>query len=147
MRNYKTRLSLPEEEYTELLGSALYAFDCNFSFVIENIINSHKSNKDWYVLNGRASKDNDVSKELLKILDGDKDNRIYKTFRDLISSRNRIVHSFPCTTKDNKQMLRTLNDKKEQYYISKEYLLDFIKKNEEFCNLLYDFREEIRKNI
>lgn len=41
MRNYKTRLSLPEEEYTELLGSALYAFDYNFSFVIENIINSN----------------------------------------------------------------------------------------------------------
>lgn len=53
--------------------------------------------------------------------------------------RNRIVHSFQCTYK-NEQILATKDKQNKQFYITKEYLLDFIKKNEQLSDMLHDFR-------
>lgn len=113
-RKYDTRIPLPDEEYTELIGSAIYSFDYNYSFIINNIIESKKSDKNWYELNGRSNKAISVTNELLKVLKNDKNNKIYQSFKDLVLTRNRIVHSFPCTDENDEQILRTLNNKNEQ---------------------------------
>ena len=144
MRKYRTRIPLPDENYTELLGSALYAYNYNYKFVIDNIVDSKDSDKDWYELNSRNSKKNSVSRELLKIVDNDINNPIYNSFISLRIIRDRIIHSLPCTSKDGVQILNTINSKKEQYYISKDLLIDFIKKNEELTDLLYKFRDKLQ---
>ena len=121
-----TRQSLPSKEYRELLGSALCVFSSNNGFIIENII--HTSNVyDWY--------------NLIDLESG----KLKKSIADTISRNtgNRIIHGFRITSKQGEQILATKTRKKDgniQFEITKEYLLDFIKKNEELSDMLYKYR-------
>lgn len=144
MRKYRTRIPAPDEAYTELLGSASYVYNYNYKFIIDNIIYSKSPDKNWYELNSRNSKKNSISKELLKIVGIDINNPIYNNFYNLRLMRDRITHSLPCTSKDGVQILNTLNSNKEQYYISNDLLIDFIKKNEELTDLLYEFTDKLQ---
>lgn len=48
--NY-TRQSLASKEYRELLGTAIYVFNTNNAFIIENILRNDKSKKyTWHNL-------------------------------------------------------------------------------------------------
>lgn len=40
-----TKQSLPTKQYRELLGSAVFVFNSNNAFIIENILNYDNSNK------------------------------------------------------------------------------------------------------
>ncbi len=51
--------------------------------------------------------------------------------------RNRIVHSFQITFNDE-QILATKQRNGKQFHITKEYLYDFIQKNDELSRLLYE---------
>lgn len=43
--------SLSSKEYRELLGTAIYVFNSNNGFLIENILRADENNKyDWYEL-------------------------------------------------------------------------------------------------
>lgn len=53
--------------------------------------------------------------------------------------RNRIIHSFQITH-NNEQILATKNREGIQFKITENFLLDFIKKNEELSNLLHEIR-------
>lgn len=54
MYEFYTRQSLPTKKYRALLGSALFVFSSNNSFIIENIIKIDPSN-DWYELVDKES--------------------------------------------------------------------------------------------
>ena len=64
-------------------------------------------------------------------------------FSEIVEMRNRIIHGFRITSKQGEQILATKTRKKDgniQFEITKEYLLDFIKKNEELSDMLYKYR-------
>lgn len=69
MFNNLTRQSLPIKEYLLLLGTALYVFNSNNSFIIENIIRTDDS-YSWYNLVDKTSGklNNEVSKTISKKL-------------------------------------------------------------------------------
>lgn len=133
-----TRQALPDKQYRELLGSALCVFNSNNSFIIETVLR-HSDNYSWYSLidleSGKLKK---VVRDAISKEYGD---NIEKLFSDIIEQRNRIIHSFRITNKQGKQVLATKEYKKsEQFEITEEYLLKFIKHNEELSDMLHDFR-------
>ena len=68
---------------------------------------------------------------------------IESLFTELINQRNRIVHSYRITNKQNEQVLATKTKEKEgnkQFEITEEYLLDFIKSNDRLSELLHNLR-------
>lgn len=64
-------------------------------------------------------------------------------FDKIVSMRNRIIHSFQITDKNGEQILATKDRSGNQFIITKEYLFDFIKKNESLSIKLYEVREYI----
>ena len=66
--------------------------------------------------------------------------KIATLFNQLVTQRNRIIHSFQITDKDDEQKLATKDKKNNQYVITKEILLEFIKNNEELSTELHKFR-------
>lgn len=54
--------------------------------------------------------------------------------------RNRIIHGFRCASRDNEQVIATKNREGKQFYITEEYMLRFIKLNEELSDMLYKYR-------
>lgn len=141
MYEFYTRQSLPTKKYRELLGSALFVFSSNNSFIIENIIKTDPSN-NWYELVDKESgrlKDF-ISKTISK---KSKDNKIENLFLEIVRIRNRIIHGFSITSENGEQILATktrIKDGNNQYHITEEYLLDFIKKNEELSDILHKYR-------
>lgn len=138
--NYTTQ-SLPEADYRELLGSTLYVFCSNNAFIIGNIINTDDL-LSWYEL---------IDKESGNLKNAIGDTISAKTgntktddlFIDIVNMRNRIVHGFGITSSNGEQILATKmrkNNGNEQFVITQDYLMDFIKKNKEFSDLLYEYR-------
>jgi len=138
--NY-TKQSLPSRDYRELLGSSLCVFNSNNSFLIENILRYDRDKQtSWYKLIDNES--GKLMKYISKIIEGDLGLKVADKFKKLVSKRNRIIHSFQITDQDGKQCLATKDREHKQFVISKEYLLDFIKENESFSNLMYKVREQ-----
>lgn len=136
-----TRQSLPSKKYRELLGSALCVFNSNNSFMIENIIRIDSAN-DWYELIDKVSgKLRDKISTTISINSGNTD--IEDLFMEIVEMRNRIIHSFQITSPSGEQVLATKTSKKDgniQFEITKTYLMEFIKKNEELSTLLHSYR-------
>ena len=132
-----SRQALPPRKYRELLGSAICAFNCNNQFVIENILRVDNSKYDWYKLIDKTS--GNLLKVTREIITKNSNDDIGIMFSDLVDKRNRIVHSFQIT-ENNEQILRTKNKDHEQYNITEEYLLEFIKDNEKLSSMLHEFR-------
>lgn len=137
-----TRQALPDKDYRELLGSAICVFNSNNAFIIENILRMNPYDYSWYDLMDKTSGAllNDI-KSLVSNSVGDD---IAVLFSDLVDERNRIVHSFQITSNGGEQVLVTKTKEKDgniQFCITKEYLLDFIIKNERLSDLLYELRE------
>lgn len=136
-----TRQSLPTKEYRELLGSALNVFNSNNSFIIENIIKTDCS-YDWYILTDKMSGYliEDIRNTITTCSNSVE---IGDLFHDIKNMRDRIVHGFGITSKGGEQVLAAktkINDGNEQYEITKEYLMEFIKKNEKLSSLLHKYR-------
>lgn len=93
---------MPDEEYLTLLGEAVYVFNSNVSFFVENLM--HAGGSDWYELTDMMS--GQLLKEGKKWLVNKEDERILELLCELGAERNRIVHSFP-VTHDGRQELRT----------------------------------------
>ena len=133
-----TRQPLPSKEYRELLGTALCVFNANNAFVVENILRVSGSSCNWYDLIDLPS---GALKKIVKDTIAKKTNvDMAGKFSMLVQMRNRIVHSYQVTY-ESEQILSTLvKSSHQQFHITKEYLMDFIQKNEELCSLLHDFR-------
>ena len=132
-----SRQALPAKKYRELLGSAICVFNSNNQFIIENILRIDNSNYNWYELIDKTS--GELSEPIKETITKNSDTKITSLFSELISKRNRIVHSFQIT-ENNEQILRTKNRKHEQYTITEEYLLEFIQNNESLSSMLHNFR-------
>ena len=64
-------------------------------------------------------------------------------FAELINQRNRIVHSYRITNKQNEQVLATKTravEGNKQFEITEEYLLEFIKLNDKLSQMLHKIR-------
>lgn len=132
-----SKQALPSKQYREFLGSAICVFNSNNQFIIENILSVDNSNYNWYELIDKTS--GELLTPIKETITKNSNTKIAKLFSDLISKRNRIVHSFQIT-KDNEQILSTKDKKNEQFNITEEYLLDFIRQNETLSSLLHKFR-------
>ena len=136
--NY-TRQSLPTKEYRELLGSAICVFNSNNSFIIENILRDDGGrNYSWYDLIDKTS--GQLKAAINDTITTKAGSEIAQIFSDLVDKRNRIIHSFQITNDDKEQILATKDKQHNQFVITKEYLLDFIKGNEVLSDKLYTFR-------
>ncbi len=136
--NY-TRQSLPAKEYRELLGSAICVFNSNNSFIIENVLREDgERNYNWYDLIDKTS--GQLKAAINDTITTKAGSEIAQIFSDLVDKRNRIIHSFQITNDDKKQILATKDKQHNQFVITKEYLLDFIKANEVLSDKLYTFR-------
>lgn len=134
-----TKQALPDRNYRQLLGTALCVFNSNNSFVIENILNNDdKKLYNWFDLIDQTS--GDLSQPIKNTITKKSDTQITILFSDLVTKRNRIVHSFQITDGDGKQILSTKNSKDKQYHITENFLLDFIKENDKLSDLLHEFR-------
>ena len=132
-----SRQALPSKKYRELLGSAICVFNSNNQFIIENILRIDNSTYNWYELIDKTS--GDLSEAIKETITKRSNTKIASLFFEIISKRNRIIHSFQIT-ENNEQILRTKNKKHEQYNITEDYLLVFIKENEILSSMLHDFR-------
>lgn len=135
-----THQCLPEREYREFLGTALYVFNSNNVFVVENILRvDEKEQYTWYDLINWTSGDLEpVIKETISRKAGKK---IASLFHDLVGKRNRIIHSYAITddgTSD--QRLGTKDAKHVQWVITEDYLMEFIHLNDELSHMLHEFR-------
>ena len=136
--NY-TRQSLPTKEYRELLGSAICVFNSNNSCIIENILREDGGrNYSWYDLIDKTS--GQLKAAINDTITTKAGSEIAQIFSDLVDKRNRIIHSFQITNDDKEQILATKDKQHNQFVITKEYLLDFIKGNEVLSDKLYTFR-------
>ena len=134
--NY-SRQALPPREYRELLGSAICVFNSNNAFVIENILRIDPNASNWYKLIDQTS---GRLLSPLKTALAEKSNlQVAEKFEYLIAKRNRIVHSFQITA-NGQQRLATKDKDHKQFRITTEYLLRFIKENEELSSLLHELR-------
>lgn len=143
MNESYTRQALPSKEYRELLGSAICVFNSNNAFIIENIFHTNSEDFDWCGL---------IDKESGRLIDSIKltiteaiGDEIEVLFAEIVKMRNRIIHSFQITF-GGEQILATKTKAAEgnvQFRITKEYLRDFIEKNQILSDLLYQYRRTI----
>lgn len=134
-----SRQALPSKRYRELLGAAVCVFNSNNQFVIENILrNDDNSNYNWYELIDATS--GELSKPIKETITKKTDTKIANSFSELVSRRNRIIHSFQITDENNDQILCTKDKNHNQYIITEEFLLAFIKDNESLSTMLHEFR-------
>lgn len=138
--NY-SRQALPSKEYRELLGSAIFVFNSNNAFILENILN-HDADQEysWYDYISQTS--GKLLEPIKNTITKNSNTEISNKFQDVIEKRNRIIHSFAVTKEGTKSepILRTKDKNHNQYNITEEYLLEFIKLNEELSSMLHDFR-------
>lgn len=139
---HPTRFALPEEDYLTLLGEAVYVFNSNVSFFVENLL--HAGAPDWYELADMMA--GQLKDEGKKWLVNEKDKRVLELLCELGNERNRIIHSFP-VTHDGRQELRTKTKARDeeqpnyQYQIDRELLRSFIDRNQELSDELYECRD------
>lgn len=132
-----SRQALPPRKYRELLGTAICVFNSNNQFVIENILRINNSTFNWYDLIDKVS--GLLLKPIELTITRNSNSDIQLLFSDLVLRRNRIIHSFQIT-ENKEQILRTKTKNHEQFNITEEYLLSFIRDNESLSSLLHQFR-------
>lgn len=140
-----THQALPSKNYRELIGTSICVFNSNNSFVIENILRLDQTCQyDWHKLIDKVS--GQLNTDIEQTITANSDETIAKLFSDIVYIRNRIVHSFQITaptgiTDDpDNQMLATKHRDGRQEIIKEEYLLNFIKLNQELSTELHKLR-------
>ena len=134
-----TRISLPKDEYVYLLGMAISVFISNNGFIIESIINTDGA-YSWYDLIDKES--GRLKAPIAQTITKNAGAEIAELFSDIVYRRNRIIHSFRCTSSKNEQILATKDRRTDkQFDLEEEYLVEFIKLNDKLSDLLYKYRE------
>ncbi|MFV0558997.1 MAG: selenium binding protein [Enterococcus sp.] len=133
-----TRQAVPERHYRELVGTAVTVFNSNNSFIIENILRITVDKYSWHTLIDYTS--GRLNNEVKNVLEECSHQNIVELFSELISMRNRIIHSFQITNSSGKQVLATKEKNGNQFEVTEEYLMQFIKKNEQLSLMLHEFR-------
>ena len=139
MQEVRTRQALPSVYYRNLLGSAICTFNSNNAFIIENILrNDNDSSYNWSDLINVSS--GELLAPISKTITKNYNTKIARKFEGILSKRNRIIHSFQITDKDGEQRLATKDKHNNQFVITENYLIEFIKENEELSSELHKFR-------
>ena len=134
-----TRQALPSKDYRELLGSALCVFNSNNAFIIENVLRSDEYNRyDWYSLIDLES--GKLKEPIKNTITEKSDEIIANLFNELVTMRNRIVHSFQVTCDGEQKLATKVKGSGEQFVITEDYLMRFIKINEQLSTALHHFR-------
>lgn len=134
-----SRQSVPSAEYRALLGSAICVFNSNNAFIIENILRTDNNGEySWYGLIDNTS--GQLKAPIAKTITAISNQEIADLFASLVKKRNRIIHSFAGTDENGETMLFTKDRENRQFVVSEQYLLMFIKDNEQLSQMLYDFR-------
>lgn len=138
--------SVPSKKYRELIGTAVCVFNSNNGFIIENILRiDNDKTYNWFELIDRTSGRllNPIKETITKA----SNDSIASLFEELVEIRNRIIHSFRITateamSSDNDdQILATKhNNSGTQEIITEEYIMNFIRKNDELSSMLHSFR-------
>lgn len=138
--NIPTRQALPPDNYLILLGASLCAFNSNNAFVIENILRTDRSTPAWHDLIDLES--GQLKPHVARtITEESGDSAVADLFNEVVSMRNRIIHSFQITAEDGAQMLATkVRRTHEQFRITEGYLVSFLEKNERLSSLLHEYR-------
>ena len=143
-----TSQAVPSQEYRELVGTALFVFNSNNSFIIENILHTNSAEFNWYDLVDKES--GHLVPIVAATIQMQTTEDIYKLFSEIVIMRNRIIHSFAITDTDGEAKLATKTKVREgnkQFIITKEYLIDFIKKNEALCSMLHEYRRKLQSVV
>ena len=120
------RISLPKDEYVYLLGMAISVFISNNGFIIENIINKESGQ---------------LKSPIAQTITKNAGAEIAELFSDIVYKRNRIIHSFRCTSSKEEQILATKDRiTNQQFYIDEHYLINFIELNNKLSHLLHEYR-------
>lgn len=134
-----TRISLPKDEYVYLLRMSMLVFISNNGFIIENIINTD-GDYSWHDLIDKES--GRLKAPIAQTITKNAGAEIAELFSDIVYRRNRIIHSFRCTSSKNEQILATKDRHTDkQFDLEEEYLVQFIKLNDKLSDLLYKYRE------
>lgn len=136
------RQSLPKRKSRELVGTAICVINQNNSLIIEIYMkaNNIKQN-EWYHFMKCTS--GELKKEVKWFFEKDEEGKeIIQEFEKLVDMRNRIVHCFQYTGNEE-QKLRTVTRDKKQYDIDDDYLLNFIKLNNELNEKLSNYRKAL----
>ena len=138
--NIPTRQALPPENYLSLLGASICVFNSNNAFVIENILRTDGSTLVWHDLIDLES--GQLKPHVARTITKESgDSSIASLFNEVVSMRNRIIHSFQITAEDGTQMLATkVKRTHEQFRITESYLVLFLEKNERLSGLLHEYR-------
>lgn len=140
-----------DPEYMTLLGTALYVFNANNAFIIENMLNVSNHRDWWHLIDQESGNIDSMIQSRHYSSAFNEHNEILSLFHDLVLRRNRIIHSFPVTSYEESddpdgQILRT-KEKVEagnnQFTIDKDFLLKFIKDNDKLSRLLNDLRNHL----
>lgn len=144
--NY-ARQSLPERDYRELLGTALCVFNANNQFIIENILKISGDQHNWWELMDKTS-GSILHKVMIEQYGDIVPENIIELFNILVKKRDRIVHSFQTTySMDTEEQILATKDPKtdEQFIITREYMMDFIKENDKLNDMLYKLRDQLKE--
>lgn len=144
--NY-TRQSLPERDYRELLGTALCVFNANNQFIIENILKISGDQHNWWELMDKTS-GSILHKVMIEQYGDIVPENVIELFNILVEKRDRIVHSFQTTySMDTEEQILATKDPKtdEQFIITREYMMDFIKENDKLNDMLYKLRDQLKE--
>lgn len=144
--NY-TRQSLPERDYRELLGTALCVFNANNQFIIENILKISGDQHNWWELMDKTS-GSILHKVMIEQYGDIVPENIIELFNVLVEKRDRIVHSFQMTySMDTKEQILATKDPKtdEQFIITREYMMNFIKENDKLNEMLHELRDQLKE--
>lgn len=138
--------SVPSKKYRELIGTAVCVFNSNNGFIIENILRiDNDKSYDWLELIDRTSGRllNPIKETITKA----SNDSIANLFEELVETRNRIIHSFRITateamSSDNDDQILATKHKNSgtQEIITEEYIMNFIRKNDELSSMLHSFR-------
>lgn len=133
-----TRQSLPRDRYRLLLGTALCVFNSNNAFIIENLCRTDNT-LSWYELIDKVS--GKILSDIKSTISNIYSDEIASKYEQIKNIRDRIVHSFQITSACGEQILATKEKNSgEQFEITEEYLIKFIKLNEEFSSLVHEYR-------
>ena len=153
MRSQYSNQPVSDPEYMTLLGTTLYVFNANNAFIIENMLNISDYRDWWYLIDQESGTINSMiqGKHYSSAFNGH--DEILYLFHDLVLRRNRIIHSFPITSYKESddpdgQILRTkekIKNGNNQFTITKNFLLNFIKDNDKLSQLLNDLRNHLSK--
>ena len=136
-----TRQSTSDDEFLYLLGVSQWVFNANCSFIIEMIDKEHHNNSNelWNkLIELTAGRLLNYKNKIIAILGRD----IYNLFAELVDDRNSIIHSIPTGEKVDDYVISIYrNDTKNKYVkVDKNFLKNFIQKNEELSNAIHKFR-------